>query len=216
MEIIKSISTVYHMVRLVINPNDNVKSLLFIGDTITQTKASKEAVRLIFSNDLIFSMYKSKLGLKQLRLTDLMKYGENSFGRDVFKFYKDRKLQVYSMKDPKNLTPEVYVSERIRKIHDMLHVVLGYDTDLIGEAKVNAFVSNNLRMPMSFLIVFGIFIKYFLKKPFHLQQLIDELLIGWNAGERYKNVLSIDWDAYLEKTTIEVRDLVLIKDKIIV
>lgn len=112
-------------------------------------------------------------------------------------FYTENGLDVYPQKDRTDLTFEEYISERIRKIHDVLHVVLGYGTDLVGEAKVNAFVAYQSRMPMSFLIVTGIIIKYFFQHPTKFQFLIDEIVEGWSRGSMQDNFLLQDWDQLL-------------------
>lgn len=109
------------------------------------------------------------------------------------------------MKTDLQYDKEVYISERIRKTHDFLHVLLGYDTDLIGEAKVNAFVANQTKMPLSFLIIAGIMVKYFFTKPLEFRLLIDGIIEGWNEGYKYHPFLLVDWEMMLQYDTNDVR-----------
>jgi len=205
MKIKKSILLVYHGIKLIFRPDRSIKSLLFLGDEIALSKASKEAVKVLLRDKSLHRMFTYKEGLHKLELDKLKSCGANSFGRDVYDFYTERNLHIYPMKDVENMSAEIYVSERIRKIHDLLHVILGFDTDLIGEAKVNAFVANQLRMPMSFLIICGIILKYFFSQPLQFRALINEIIEGWETGNQFQNFLSVDWDEKLDLPIEEVK-----------
>ena len=76
MRLINSISIFYHGFRLLINPGDNIKSLLFLSDKIAQAKASKETVRMLFKNEIIREMFENRIGLENLK-----SYREGSFGK---------------------------------------------------------------------------------------------------------------------------------------
>ena len=205
MKLLNSIKLFYHGSKLLKNPEGNIKSLLYVGDEVTKAKASKEAVRKLMQNRSIHHMYLWKYGLEQMDLDELSKCKKGSFGKAIYDFYATKGLDVYPMKDREDLTAEFYICERVRKVHDLLHVLLEFDTDLIGEAKVNAFVANQIKMPLSYLIMSGIMVKYFLKHPMKFQVLIDEITEGWKAAEEYQNFLSIDWDSMYDMPLDEVR-----------
>jgi ubiquinone biosynthesis protein COQ4 len=70
----------------------------------------------------------------------------------------------------RNLTPEVfvpprevrdenvrYLSQRMRQTHDLWHVLTGYDTDVIGEIELQAFMYAQLGTPFSLAVaLFGL------------------------------------------------------------
>jgi ubiquinone biosynthesis protein COQ4 len=70
----------------------------------------------------------------------------------------------------RNLTPEVfvpprevrdenvrYLSQRMRQTHDLWHVLTGYDTDVIGEIELQAFMYAQLATPFSLVVaLFGL------------------------------------------------------------
>lgn len=99
-----------------------------------------------------------------------------------------------------------YVGERTRKSHDILHVILGYGTDMIGEAKVNAYVINQSRMGISFLIIAGIGIKFLLKFPLDFHSLLDGIEEGWNMGYKTDFFLTQDWEEMMKLPLTQVRE----------
>lgn len=209
MNILKYCKAGYHTIKLMLKPDDNIRSLIYLGDQIAQSSASLDAIDALFENEILEDMYQSRTGLEQMELTKLKELHRSTFGNHVYRFYTSRKLDVYPMKTDLNFGKEIYISERIRKTHDFLHVLLDYDTDLVGEAKVNAFVANQTKMPMSFLILCGIIIKYFFTKPLQFRILIDGIIEGWSTGYKFHSFLIQDWDELLLLTTNDVRDTMM-------
>ncbi len=206
MKLSRKVKFGYHLVKLMFNPDKNIKSLIYVSDQLAINKASQNAVNELFKSKKLQHMYEQKKGLEQLDLQVLKTYDKNSLGYEVFQFYKEKGLDVYPMKNMENISREIYISERVRKIHDILHVCLDFDTDLMGEAKVNAFVSCQAKMPVSVLIVCGIIIKFIFSKPFQFQMLLKEIIEGWRIGGETKNFLIQDWDELLKVQSSTVKN----------
>ncbi len=187
------------------NPDGNIKSLIYLGDKITESKSSKTIVKKLFENPELASMHIEKEGLDSIRLDSISSYPIESLGYILYKFYKNQNLDVYPMGRFEDYTQSRYVSERTRKSHDILHVILGYGTDLIGEAKVNAYVLNQSRMPIPFLILIGIGLKYLLKHPLQFHELINEIEEGWKMGYKTDLFLTQDWETMMRLPLDEVR-----------
>jgi len=173
MKIIDAIKNGYHGLKLLINPDGNIKSLIYLGDQVTRTKAYAETANKLLEDEEFCLMYQQREGLQQITLEGLSMMPDESFGSEVYRFYKEHNLDIYPMGRMEIKTPAAYMCERTRKIHDMLHVFLGYGTDLIGEAKVNAFVAAQTKAPISFLILAGILLKIVFKQPRHFLELVQ-------------------------------------------
>ncbi|MEE9439452.1 MAG: Coq4 family protein [Saprospiraceae bacterium] len=207
MKILKSLKLVFHSLKLITNPDNNIKSLIYIGDQLALSKASSFATKQLFKNKTLSNMYDDKNGLSQDSLESLKKYKPKTLGSSMYHFYTSNNLNLYPMKNIKNYKKEVYLSERIRKTHDILHLILDYKTDLIGEAKVNAFVVNHTKMPMSALIICGILIKYFFNSPIKFQKVLNGIVDGWERGNQCSNFLLQDWESMYSM------DLEMVKQK---
>jgi len=194
--------------RLLINPDGNIKSLIYLGDQVTNTKAYAESANHLMNDAAFYHMYQQRQGLQQITLNHLSTMPRGSFGNEVYEFYKKNNLDIYPMGRIEITTPAEYISERTRKIHDMLHVLLGYGTDLVGEAKVNAFVVAQTKSPISILILAGILVKILFKQPRQFLELVQGIDEGWREAGKYELFLTEDWDELLKYKTVEVRSLV--------
>ena len=215
MKFINYIKWLFHSLKLLINPDGNIKSLIFIGDEIAKSKAAKIGAKKLFECTELYNMYIKKDGLEPIDLGELSSYPHDSLGFQLYVFYTDQNLDVYPMGRFSEYTQSQYIAERIRKIHDILHVVLGYGTDLTGEAKVNAYVLNQSRMPIPFLIVLGIGIKYLFKEPMQFHKPISEIEQGWKMGYRTDPFLTQDWDSLMKLPLNEVRRRFIYRPKVV-
>jgi len=205
MILVKYIKLAYHTIRLIINPEGNIKSLIYLGDIISESEASNTIAKKLFINQELANMHRHKKGLESIDLTTLSLYSKESLGYILYEFYTSKSLDVYPMGRFEEYTQSRYVSERTRKSHDLLHVILGYGTDLIGEAKVNAYVLNQSRMPINFLILIGIGLKYLFKSPLQFLTLINEIEEGWKMGYKTDLFLIQDWEIMMRMPLDEVR-----------
>jgi ubiquinone biosynthesis protein COQ4 len=96
---------------------------------------------------------------------------------------------------------EEFVRARMRDIHDLIHVVTGYQTDLAGEASVLAFTVAQTKNPGIALIVLLAYLR-----PRGEHGFIRPLLRQAFARGRRANWLpAADWEALLERPLDEVR-----------
>lgn len=205
MKLFKYIKLTYHSIRLIINPDGNIKSLIYLGDRISESETSKTIVKKLFDDPKLTNMHNDSKGLEAIDLAILSSYPVESLGYRLYEFYTSQNLDVYPMGRYDEYTQSRYVSERTRKSHDLIHVILGYGTDLIGEAKVNAYVFNQSRMPIPFLILVGIGLKYLFKNPLQFNDLINEIEEGWKMGYKTDFFLTQDWERMMRLPLDEVR-----------
>jgi ubiquinone biosynthesis protein COQ4 len=98
-----------------------------------------------------------------------------------------------------NADEELYRT-RQRNLHDVFHVLAGYDRDLRGEAAVLAFtVAQNFNLGIAYLVWNALREEGF-RTPGG--QLIRE---GYRRGKRAKRLVEQDWEALFERPINEVR-----------
>jgi len=113
----------------------------------------------------------------------------------------------------RGLTPEVfiaprqvhderirYVAQRLRQTHDLWHVVTGYDTSVLGEIELQAFMFAQVRMPFSLLVgSLGVF-----RSPRPVQT-ARRVVVAYRRGRRANALCMHGWERELSRPLEEVR-----------
>ncbi len=209
MKKIKSIKNtlafLYHAIRLLLIPSKSLYSLLYVGNKLSESKVAHQATKELLQEASIQEQVRMNYGYNKLDLERLKGMPEGSFGKELYEFMSAQNLDVYPLLENIEPSPEVYLRERRRKIHDYLHVVLGYGTDLLGESEVNAFTARQTGMPISYLIIIGVLLRTMVKQPLEFHSLIDRLIAAWKRGSQSENLFSYPWENLFERPLEEVR-----------
>ncbi|ATB37921.1 hypothetical protein CYFUS_003346 [Cystobacter fuscus] len=97
------------------------------------------------------------LEARDLDLAALERLPEGTLGHGFARYFRDNKIS------PFETTLEIkndldFIAKRYRETHDLLHLVTGYGTDVIGEIELQAYALGNLGIRTAMLIVlFGSF-----------------------------------------------------------
>ena len=101
------------------------------------------------------------------------------------------------------------LSMRLRDIHDLWHVVTGYQRDLFGEGALLAFSYAQTRNPgIAFIVVMAALRRW---REGHA----DAVRLSWHAwrrGRRAESLVAADWEALLELPLAEVRRTLRVDD----
>jgi ubiquinone biosynthesis protein COQ4 len=96
---------------------------------------------------------------------------------------------------------EQFVHTRMRDIHDLIHVVTGYQTDLVGEASVLSFTFAQTKNPGLALIIVLAYLRPSGPQA-HARPVLREAL---SRGLKAAWLPGADWEALLERPLDEVR-----------
>lgn len=95
---------------------------------------------------------KPSLSAGELNLEALGKLPPGTFGHTFARYYREKGLQpIETLSPPKN--DAQYLAKRLRETHDFIHLMTGYDTDVMGEMEVQAFSLGNLHLRTSLIIL---------------------------------------------------------------
>lgn len=196
----EKIKMAYHLIKVVRKPETEIQSVIYLSNTISQWQSSKASIdKLYKESDELSEMYNTSYGLEKVTLKDYLKYAPGTLGAAFYTFYAGKGLDVYPGQTTDGDTKEDYVLERIRKSHDFIHLVTGFDTDEEGEAMVNAFVFNQVRLPFSLLIVFGVIMRTLAFKPKRFYPLLQQIIDTWKLSINSQNLLTFKWEEMLDK-----------------
>ena len=100
---------------------------------------------------------------KELDLAALERLPEGTLGHEFARYYRDNKISPFET--TLELKSDIhFLSKRYRETHDLLHVLTGYATDVVGEMELQAYVLGNLGIRTSALVLMNSTIKL-LKDP---------------------------------------------------
>ena len=99
-----------------------------------------------------------------------------------------------------------YLAERGFQLHDLFHVLTGYDTTPLGEVRVVSFTVAQTPAQYPAMIVATRPLQAALYKPELLPILMDCITEGWTLGRRAKPLMVVHWEEYWEKPLIEIQE----------
>lgn len=98
-----------------------------------------------------------------------------------------------------------YLAERGFQLHDMFHVLTGYDTTPLGEVRVVSFTVAQIPAPYPALIIASRPLQAALYKPQLLPVIMDAITEGWQRGRSAKPLLAVRWEEYWDRPLEELR-----------
>jgi ubiquinone biosynthesis protein COQ4 len=89
---------------------------------------------------------------EDLDLSALERLPEGTLGREFARYFRDNKISPF--KTTLELKNDIdYIGKRYRETHDVLHLLTGYGTDVVGEMELQAYVLGNLGIHTAKLIL---------------------------------------------------------------
>ena len=142
----------------------------------------------------------------------LMKLPEGTLGRAYAQYYVDNELDPSQLRESafieahKKRGEDVgYLAHRGYQLHDLFHVLTGYDTTPLGEVRVVSFTVAQTMAPYPALIIGTRPLQAALYKPQLLPVLMDAISEGWTLGRKAKALLPVRWEEYFQRPLDELR-----------
>jgi ubiquinone biosynthesis protein Coq4 len=98
-----------------------------------------------------------------------------------------------------------YLAERGFQLHDLFHVLTGFDTSPLGEVRVVSFTVAQTPAPYPAMIIASRPLQMILYKPELLLPVMDAITEGWALGRRAKSLLPVHWEEHWERPLAELR-----------
>lgn len=197
-----------------------VRSFLILINDPTQTdKVFKLTRSDRFQNDPLFKavidglsadrdfqiMYESGYNPPLPPIADLAKYPEGTFGRAFADHIVQNKLAVDFYPVDKKINFNTYVVARSRKLHDMWHVLTGFDTSLEGEMGVQGFSLAQLRSPLSANLIAAGLLHCTIKNPAAFERSVKNIFLGYQLGKACKTLITLRLEDHLARDLRELR-----------
>lgn len=100
---------------------------------------------------------------------------------------------------------EGYLAERGFQLHDLFHVLTGYDTSPLGEVKVVSFTVAQAPAPYPAMIIASRPLQMVLYEPELFPFLMDAITEGWARGRNAKPLLPVVWEDHWEEPLADLQ-----------
>lgn len=87
-----------------------------------------------------------------------------------------------------------YLAERGFQLHDLFHVLTGFDTTPLGEVRVVSFTVAQTPAPYPAMIIASRPLQMVLYQPELLPPVMDAITEGWALGRRSRCLLDVRWE----------------------
>lgn len=98
-----------------------------------------------------------------------------------------------------------YLAERGFQLHDLFHVLTGFDTTPLGEVRVVSFTVAQTPAPYPAMIIATRPLQMVLYKPELLPVVMDAITEGWALGRRAKPLMQVHWEEHWDQPLAELR-----------
>jgi len=139
---------------------------------------------------------------------------DGSLGREYARFMRDNKIDplgdLLEMPAPRNVLE--YTFRRAYKLHDVMHVVLGCDTSVLGEVRIVSYSVGQRRDndgAAADLALAVLFLHLALRKPGEFKEAIRLAQEWLHLGEQTKFYATFRLEDLLDRSVGEVREIVL-------
>ncbi|MEO0481207.1 MAG: Coq4 family protein [Planctomycetota bacterium] len=189
------------------NP-EHTESVFDIEDGLKDIEATQEMVRYLKECRATKAMIEERwLATEDPDLDRLIELPAGSLGHEFARHIRDNGFDPDYFRKIKVRTDADYVMMRVRQTHDIWHMVTGFQTDRIGEVSLKAFELAQLRRPMAAVICSGAVIRFLMKDPEGLSDLLHGISIGYRLGLGSEQFLGQKWEEHWERSITEWREM---------
>ncbi|MTJ12767.1 hypothetical protein FJR11_09220 [Anabaena sp. UHCC 0187] len=188
------------------NQYDGTDPIFDFEDALDQTEIAHLTVDELKKNPEINALFTERWLPAPINLDELSKLPEGTLGYIYAKEMKARGFDPNFYKKVAVVDDISYLKMLWRTTHDIYHVVTGFDTDVMGELGLQAFVLAQNPTPISIMLVsFGMVLTS-LYQPTKLNVVMTEIARGYSLGSHTSvKLISKKWDQFWNVPISEIR-----------
>jgi ubiquinone biosynthesis protein Coq4 len=195
----------YLAIKLLIFPED-LQTLIKLGDIFTALPAYEAALTQLKKDPEAAQLIAEKYSPGIPSLEELKELPKESLGYAYYTHLTKNKIAPYIARQCIRDSEKLYLRERQREIHDILHAVLDVGIEIPDEGKLNSMFMVKGASPFTTILVVGSFLHFVFKKPWELPVLIESVRTGWDIGTRAKSPFALRWEEMFLTPLEQVRE----------
>lgn len=140
----------------------------------------------------------------ELDLGALQKLPAGSLGHEFFRYFESNGIAPFLTTFPID-SDDIYLAKRYRETHDLLHVLTGYPTHMLGEMELQAFVLGNLGLPSAAMILlFSLGLRLQICGFKQMGTYFRRLHLAYQRGQASQNLMAVEFEKFWERSAREV------------
>jgi ubiquinone biosynthesis protein Coq4 len=182
----------YHFVR---HPTSR-ETFTALSEALVDFRANRDAVHHMMQDPRVAALCRERYVGRAHTVEELLLYPRGSLGFELGSamraqnydphFYRD----FYGSETPSFASDEAYLRFRVRQMHDIVHVLTGFDmTEFPGELGMQAFNAAQTRRPFSIALV-GLGMIRIILQPDELEATLQQVAKGFAMGFAAKSLLA--------------------------
>ena len=185
--------------------SENTESVFDIEEGLRHTEASRLAAEYLMSIAEVRALAEERYLQPVPDVEELAQLAPGTLGYHYAHHLKTNGFDpnYYRKIDVQN--DAEYLAQRMRQTHDIWHVVTGIGVGPIDELALKAVELAQTRRPMAAVITAGGVLRYLMKEPEQLRQVMDGIHLGYTIGSHSKPLLSQKWEEQWERPLADIR-----------
>lgn len=183
----------YHFFRGIRNPNDPSHSIK-LGAALWESGALDVSVEKLKRYPGGLEFFKAKDFKFDHDLGFLSGCPQGTVGHCYYEHLASKNL------DP-NIFPETeitddasYLEALVRRTHDLWHLTTGFDTSIVGELGLQAFMATQMNWPFSMMAIAGGSLLTLFKERDKIDDLVDSIARGKQLGATMSPLIFVNWN----------------------
>jgi ubiquinone biosynthesis protein COQ4 len=203
-KIFLSLRGLYLAIKLLLFPED-LQTLIKLGDIFTGLPAYESALKQVKLDTNAETLINERYSPGIPSIEELRNFPKDTLGYAYYAHLSKNNIAPYVSRPCIRDSDRLYLRERQREIHDILHAVLDVGIDIPDEGKLNSMFMVKGASPFTTILVVGSFLHFIFKKPTELPKLIENVRAGWEIGAKSKSPFAVRWEEQFEKPIEQVR-----------
>lgn len=165
----------------------------------------KVMIEPLRQNHQIMSLYEKEELSKSLDLNHLKNLPQGTLGYEYANFLIRNNLDMVFYPNLRSRNLLSYIKYKLSASHDILHVVCGYNTSLIDEAALQAFMLAQIQSPLALVTLGSTLIHIATQRPQEIKTTMDLVVFAYKQGQIATNLLGVNWHLLFSQPLGEVR-----------
>ncbi|WP_353929994.1 Coq4 family protein [Okeanomitos corallinicola TIOX110] len=185
---------------------DGTDPVFDFEDALDQTEIAHLTIDELKKNPEINSLFTERWLPAPINLDELSKLPQGTLGYTYAQEMKARGFDPNFYKTVPVVDDISYLKMLWRTTHDIYHVVAGFDTDVVGELGLQAFILAQTPIPISIMLVSFSMVLISLYQPTKFKPLMAEISRGYHLGSHTPiKFITQKWDQFWNVPVTEIR-----------